>query len=116
MNFETMIREAQKKGLTTEEIAKQFSETLNSMEDRDSLLNKMTDEFVASDKCEPIDAAKLYTVIMSDKHPEWGVDEIKEFFKTIQETADIAAELIDNPIETIYDRSKNILNEFLKLF
>ena len=46
MDFEAMIRDAQKNGLTIDDIAKMFSKTLNAVQQEDQKKKAITDELL----------------------------------------------------------------------
>ena len=84
MDFEAMIRDAQKNGLTIDDIAKMFSKTLNTIQQEDQkkktikdartkLIEQMKDQFataVSKDHFSCTDAAALCTIVMAEKYPD----------------------------------------------
>ena len=56
-----MIRDAQKNGLSIDDIAKMFSKTLNAVQQEDQKKKVITD------------AAALYTLTMAEKYPDWTI-------------------------------------------
>lgn len=86
-----MIRDAQKNGLTIDDIAKMFSKTLNAVQQEDQkkkaitdaraeLIEHMKDQFetaVSKGHLDCTDAAALYTLTMAEKYPDWTAENIK---------------------------------------
>lgn len=109
MDFEAMIRDAQKNGLTIDDIAKQFSKTLNAVEQEDQRKRSVTDKREAVlDKLERAfhenvtkgqlgcsDAAALFTLTMAEKYPNWTAENIKDYFQIVKLNAEAAATMID---------------------
>lgn len=124
MNFEAMIRDAQKNGLTIEDIAKQFSDTLNSIQkknqeqnDRAELIKHMKDQFetgVAEGHLDCTDAAALYTITMAEKYPNWTAENIKDYFQIIKLNAETAAAMVgkdpDELIQMLLDKADKLFD------
>lgn len=103
-----MIRDAQKNGLTIDDIAKMFSKTLNAIQqedqkkkiikdDRIKLIGQMKDQFataVSKDHFNCTDAAALCTIVMAEKYPDWTDEDIKDYFDIIKMNVETAAALI----------------------
>ena len=103
-----MIRDAQKNGLTIDDIAKMFSKTLNAIQqedqkkkiikdDRTKLIEQMKNQFataVSKDHFSCIDAAALCTIVMAEKYPDWTDEDIKDYFQIIKENVETAAAMI----------------------
>lgn len=70
-----MIRDAQKNGLTIDDIAKMFSKTLNAVQQEDQKKKAVKDART--------DAAALYTLTMAEKYPDWTAD----YFQIVKLTA-----------------------------
>lgn len=111
-----MIRDAQKNGLTIDDIAKVFSKTLNAVQQEDQekkaitdarteLLEHMKDEFetaVSKGHLDCTDAAALYTLTMAEKYPDWTADNIKDYFQIIKLNAETVATMVGKePAELI---------------
>lgn len=100
-----MIRDAQKNGLTIDDIAKMFSKTLNEVQQedqkkktiKDKLIEQMKDQFataVSKDHFSCTDAAALCTIVMAEKYPDWTDEDIKDYFQIIKENVETAAAMI----------------------
>lgn len=127
-----MIRDAQKNGLTIDDIAKMFSKTLNAVQQEEQKKNSVANkrkaalerlestfyENIAKSKLDCSDAATLFTLTMAEKYTNWTAEDIEDFFETIQMTARTAAELIgkspDEMFGMIRSKSMEILDEILK--
>lgn len=127
-----MIRDAQKNGLTVDDIAKIFSKTLNAIQQEDQKKNAVANkrkaalkqlenafyEDIAKGKLDCSDAATLFTLTMAEKYTDWTAEDIEDFFGTIQMTAQTTAELIgkspDEMFGMILNKSKDILDDVLK--
>ena len=115
MDFEAMIRDAQKNGLTIDDIAKMFSKTLNAVQQEDQkkkavkdarteLIEHMKDEFetaVTNGHLDCTDAAALYTITMADKYPDWTAEDIKDYFQIVKLNAETAATLVGKEPEEL---------------
>lgn len=127
-----MIRDAQKNGLTIDDIAKMFSKTLNAVQQEDQKKNAVVNkrkaalkqlenafyEDIAKGKLDCSDAATLFTLTMAEKYTDWTAEDIEDFFGTIQMTARTTAELIGKSPEEMFGMLRNksieILDEVLK--
>lgn len=100
-----MIRDAQKNGLTIDDIAKMFSKTLNEVQQedqkkktiKDKLIEQMKDQFataVSKDHFNCTDAAALCTIVMAEKYPDWTAENIKDYFDIIKMNVETAAALV----------------------
>lgn len=100
-----MIRDAQKNGLTIDDIAKMFSKTLNEVQQedqkkktiKDKLIEQMKDQFataVSKDHFNCTDAAALCTIVMAEKYPNWTAENIKDYFDIIKVNVETAAALV----------------------
>ena len=117
-----MIRDAQKNGLTIDDIAKMFSKTLNAVQQEDQkkkaitdarteLLEHMKDEFetaVSKGHLDCTDAAALYTLTMAEKYPDWTAENIKDYFQIIKLNAETVATMVgkepDELIQMLLDK------------
>lgn len=104
-----MIRDAQKNGLTIDDIAKMFSKTLNAVQQEDQkkkaivdarteLIEHMKDQFetaVSKGHLDCTDAAALYTLTMAEKYPDWTAENIKDYFQIIKLNAETTATIVD---------------------
>ena len=109
MNFETMIRDAQKNGLTIDDIAKTFSKTLNAIQQEDQkkkaitdaraeLIKRMKNQFktaVSKEQFSCVDAATLYTITMAEKYPDWTAEDIKDYFQVVKLNAENIATMVN---------------------
>ena len=110
-----MIRDAQKNGLTIDDIAKMFSKTLNAVQQEDQkkkavkdarteLIEHMKDQFetaVTNGHLDCTDAAALYTIIMADKYPDWTAEDIKDYVQIVKLNAETAATLVGKEPEEL---------------
>lgn len=127
-----MIRDAQKNGLTIDDIAKMFSKTLNAVQQEDQkkkaitdarteLIKHMKDEFetaVSKGHLDCTDAAALYTLTMAEKYSDWTAENIEEYFRTIKLNAETAASLVgkgpDELIQKLLDKADKLFDTVLK--
>lgn len=110
-----MIRDAQKNGLTIDDIAKMFSKTLNAVQQEDQkkkavkdarteLIEHMKDQFetaVTNSHLDCTDAAALYTITMADKYPDWTAEDIADYFQIVKLNAETAATLVGKEPEEL---------------
>lgn len=128
MNFNDIITEARKSGMSIEEIAKQFSETLNTYEQsekktsaRKEILDHFEDCFHESYNNEMLieeDAAALFALVMAGKHPEWTADNISEYFEMMLFMGKSAAETIgktpDEALDVLLKHVNDTLNKVIE--
>lgn len=107
-----MIRDAQKNGLSIDDIAKMFSKTLNAVQQEDQkkkaitdarteLIEHMKDQFetaVSKGYLDCTDAAALYTLTMAEKYPDWTAENIKDYFQIIKLNAETTATMVGNEL------------------
>lgn len=123
-----MIRDAQKNGLTIDDIAKMFSKTLNAVQQEDQkkkavkdarteLIEHMKDEFetaVTNGHLDCTDAAALYTITMADKYPDWTAEDIKDYFQIVKLNAETAATLVgkepDELLQVLLDKADKLFD------
>lgn len=123
-----MIRDAQKNGLTIDDIAKMFSKTLNAVQQEDQkkkaitdarteLLEHMKDEFetaVSKGHLDCTDAAALYTLTMAEKYPDWTAENIKDYFQIIKLNAETTATMVgkdpDELLQVLLDKVDNLFD------
>ena len=123
-----MIRDAQKNGLTIDDIAKMFSKTLNAVQQEDQkkkaitdarteLLEHMKDEFetaVSKGHLDCTDAAALYTLTMAEKYPDWTAENIKDYFQIIKLNAETPAAMVgkepDELLQVLLDKVDNLFD------
>ena len=124
MDFEAMIRDAQKNGLTIEDIANTFSKTLNAVQQEDQkkksitnarteLIKHIKDQFetaISKGHFDCTDAATLYTIVMAEKYPNWTAENIKNYFQIIKLNAETTAAIVDKKpdelIQILLDKHK----------
>lgn len=117
-----MIRDAQKNGLTIDDIAKMFSKTLNAVQQEDQkkkaitdarteLIEHMKDQFetaVSKGYLDCTDAATLYTLTMAEKYPDWTAENIKDYFQIIKLNAETTATMVgkepDELLQALLDK------------
>jgi hypothetical protein len=129
MDFEAMIRDAQKNGLTIDDIAKMFSKTLNAVQQEDQkkkaitdarteLIEHMKDQFetaVSKGHLDCTDAAALYTLTMAEKYPDWTAENIKDYFQIIKLNAETTATMVgkepDELLQVLLDKVDNLFKD-----
>ena len=119
-----MIRDAQKNGLSIDDIAKMFSKTLNAVQQEDQkkkaiadarteLIEHMKDQFetaVSKGHLDCTDAAALYTLTMAEKYPDWTAENIKDYFQIIKLNAEITATMVGELLQVLLDKVDNLFN------
>lgn len=123
-----MIRDAQKNGLSIDDIAKMFSKTLNAVQQEDQkkkaivdarteLIEHMKDQFetaVSKGHLDCTDAAALYTLTMAEKYPDWTTENIKDYFQIIKLNAEITATMVgkepDELLQVLLDKVDNLFD------
>ena len=130
MNFEAMIRDAQKNGLTIDDIAKMFSKTLNAVQQEDQkkkaivdarteLIEHMKDQFetaVSKGHLDCTDAAALYTLTMAEKYPDWTAENIKDYFQIIKLNAETTATIVGKEPDELLQLLQVLLDKVDNLF
>ena len=128
MDFEAMIRDAQKNGLSIDDIAKMFSKTLNAVQQEDQkkkaivdarteLIEYMKDQFeiaVSKGHLDCTDAAALYTLTMAEKYPDWTAENIKDYFQIIKLNTETTATMVgkdpDELLQVLLDKVDNLFD------
>lgn len=123
-----MIRDAQKNGLSIDDIAKMFSKTLNAVQQEDQkkkaivdarteLIEYMKDQFetaVSKGHLDCTDAAALYTLTMAEKYPDWTAENIKDYFQIIKLNAETTATIVgkepDELLQVLLDEVDNLFD------
>lgn len=120
-----MIRDAQKNGLTIDDIAKMFSKTLNAVQQEDqkkkaivdARTEHMKDQFetaVSKGHLDCTDAAALYTLTMAEKYPDWTAENIKDYFQIIKLNAETTATMVgkepDELLQALLDKVDNLFD------
>lgn len=123
-----MIRDAQKNGLSIDDIAKMFSKTLNAVQQEDQekkaikdarteLIEHMKNQFetaVSKGHLDCTDAAALYTLIMAEKYPDWTAKNIKDYFQIIKLNAETTATMVgkepDELLQVLLDKVDNLFD------
>ena len=123
-----MIRDAQKNGLSIDDIAKMFSKTLNAVQQEDQkkkaivdarteLMEHMKDQFetaVSKGHLDCTDAAALYTLTMAEKYPDWTAENIKDYFQIIKLNAETTATMVgkepDELLQALLDKVDNLFD------
>lgn len=123
-----MIRDAQKNGLSIDDIAKMFSKTLNAIQQEDQkkkaivdarteLIEHMKDQFetaVSKGHLDCTDAAALYTLTMAEKYPDWTAENIKDYFQIIKLNAETTATIVDKEpdelLQVLLDKVDNLFD------
>lgn len=123
-----MIRDAQKNGLTIDDIAKMFSKTLNAVQQEDQkkksikdarteLIEHMKNQFetaVSKGHLDCTDAAALYTLTMAEKYPDWTAENIKDYFQIIKLNAETTATIVDKEpdelLQVLLDKVDNLFD------
>lgn len=127
-----MIRDAQKNGLTIDDIAKMFSKTLKAVQQEDQkkkaivdarteLIEHMKNQFetaVSRDHLDCTDAAALYTLTMAEKYPDWTAENIKDYFQIIKLNAETTATMVgkepDELLLALLDKVDNLFDAIPK--
>ena len=128
MDFEAMIRDAQKNGLSIDDIAKMFSKTLNAVQQEDQkkkaivdarteLIEHMKNQFetaVSKGHLDCTDVAALYTLTMAEKYPDWTAENIKDYFQIIKLNAETTATIVDKDpdelLQVLLDKVDNLFD------
>lgn len=101
-----MIRDAQKNGLSIDDIAKMFSKTLNAVQQEDQKKKAIVDART--------DAAVLYTLTMAEKYPDWTAENIKDYFQIIKLNAETTATMVgkepDELLQALLDKVDNLFD------
>ena len=123
-----MIRDAQKNGLSIDDIAKMFSKTLNAVQQEDQkkkaivdarteLIEHMKNQFetaVSNGHLDCTDAAALYTLTMAEKYPDWTAENIKDYFQIIKLNAETTATMVgkepDELLQALLDKVDNLFD------
>ncbi len=123
-----MIRDAQKNGLSIDDIAKMFSKTLNVVQQEDQkkkaikdarteLIEYMKNQFetaVSKGHLDCTDAAALYTLTMAEKYPDWTAENIKDYFQIIKLNAETTATMVgkepDELLQVLLDKVDNLFD------
>lgn len=123
-----MIRDAQKNGLSIDDIAKMFSKTLNAVQQEDQkkkaivdarteLIEHMKDQFetaVSKGHLDCTDAAALYTLTMAEKYSDWTAENIKDYFQIIKLNAETTATMVgqepDELLQALLDKVDNLFD------
>lgn len=125
-----MIRDAQKNGLTIDDIAKMFSKTLNAVQQEDQkkkaivdarteLIEHMKDQFetaVSKGHLDCTDAAALYTLTMAEKYPDWTAENIKDYFQIIKLNAETTATMVGKEPDELLQALQALLDKVDNLF
>ena len=124
-----MIRDAQKNGLSIDDIAKMFSKTLNAVQQEDQkkkaivdarteLIEHMKNQFetaVSKGHLDCTDAAALYTLTMAEKYPDWTAENIKDYFQIIKLNAETTATMVgkepDELLQALLDKVDNLFKD-----
>lgn len=101
-----MIRDAQKNGLSIDDIAKMFSKTLNAVQQEDQKKKAIVDART--------DAAALYTLTMAEKYPDWTAENIKDYFQIIKLNAETTVTIVgkepDELLQALLDKVDNLFD------
>ena len=130
MNYENMIRDAMKNGVSPEEIAKSFTDAFNKVQkednckqlERDNLLDEMYDVFIDNVDAEDYDVediGRLAAIIYANRHPEWSAKDIKEYADQMNQSAAFAAKLVavddlDTGLSILEDEIKSQISKALR--
>ena len=130
MNYENMIRDDMKNGVSPEEIAKRFTDTFNKVQkednckqlERDNLIDEMYDIFIDNVDAEDYDVediGRLAAIIYANRHPEWSAKDIKEYADQMNQSAAFAAKLVgvddlDTGLGILEDEIKSQISKALR--
>lgn len=116
-----MIRDAQKNGLSIDDIVKMFSKTLNAIQQEDQKKKAIKDArtelietAVSKGHLDCTDAAALYTLTMAEKYPDWTAENIKDYFQIIKLNAETTATIVgkepDELLQVLLDKVDNLFD------
>lgn len=130
MNYEDMIRDAMKNGLSPEDIAKSFTDAFNKVQkettskqlERDNLIDEMYDIFIDNVDAEDYDVediGRLAAIIYANRHPEWSAKDIKEYADRMNQSAAFGAKLVavddfDTGLSILEDEIKSQISKALR--
>lgn len=130
MNYENMIRDAMKNGVSPEDIAKSFTDAFNKVQkettskqlERDNLIDEMYDIFIDNVDAEDYDVediGRLAAIIYANRHPEWSAKDIKEYADQMNQSAAFAAKLVavddlDTGLSILEDEIKSQISKALQ--
>lgn len=130
MDYENMIRDAMKNGVSPEEIAKNFTDAFNKVQkedsckqlERDNLIDEMYDIFIDNVDAEDYDVediGRLAAIIYANRHPEWSAKDIKEYADQMNQSAAFAAKLVavddlDTGLSILEDEIKSQITKALR--
>lgn len=130
MNYEDMIRDAMKNGVSPEEIAKNFTDAFNKVQkedsckqlERDNLIDEMYDIFIDNVDAEDYDVediGRLAAIIYANRHPEWSAKDIKDYADQMNQSAAFAAKLVavddlDTGLSILEDEIKSQISKALR--
>lgn len=130
MNYENMIRDAMKNGVSPEDIAKSFTDAFNKVQkettskqlERDNLIDEMYDIFIDNVDAEDYDVediGRLAAIIYANRHPEWSAKDIKEYADQMNQSAAFAAKLVavddlDTGLSILEDEIKSQISKALR--
>lgn len=117
-----MIRDAQKNGLTIDDIAKMFSKTLNAVQQEDqkkkaivdARTEHMKDQFETAVSKRHLDCTDAATLTMAEKYPDWTAENIKDYFQIIKLNAETTATMVgkepDELLQALLDKVDNLFD------
>ena len=128
MDFETMIRDAQKNGLSIDDIVKQFTKTVNAVQQEDKkkqdiknaryeLLVELSDEFdvaAVDHQFTCRDAAILAACVMAEKYPNWTAEDIEEYVDIMSVNIEKLASLIGKDLNEMFQMLTNETHDLFK--
>lgn len=121
MDFNDMIYEALRSGLSEEDIAKKFSDALNAIKqekevktERDKVINALRESVECSVALEEFsldDAAAVAVLAVISDHPDWTIDDINRFMESVEESIKAIADLIGKDFNSMVNVMKNKVND-----
>lgn len=129
MDFESMIRDAIKQGMSTEDISKAVTNAMNKCEAEARERDKQSKKglFISGIKDDVYDAfedrnwednnysdvANWAMIIASYRHPEWSEDTLRQFMKSVEDSIKMLDKMQGWSIE---DMKKYMKTEMEKIF
>ncbi len=105
-SFETILREALK-NKSKEEVAKEFTETLNRMEDSNTRrINRIATakrNVTTASPYTPKHIGEVAILAFANSHPEWTVEDLNKFSESVTNCAKNCAEMLKAEPDKVVD-------------
>ncbi len=113
-DFESLVRAMMKNGASAEDITKKTNDILNTVHEekkqpdyRKQILDRFKDQFSKSYKENSLDiadVAALCVLVCADSFPNWGKEELEEFFTSMKHNIRISASVVGkNPGQALVE-------------